>query len=396
MSNNVPIPKGLLRTQDHLSHDIYDKDGKLLLRRDTILESEEVIEHLEAMGYFDPEAVDALKAARLAAEHVVPVGYVPDRSGTLFSVFVELESVCRKLQAAFENPQANLDVEIRGVAALVQQCCAIDKDASLAALLIPLSFPNNVRHPVHVAILTAIFLARQKHDETRLKAAVVAALTMNIGALGLHEELFFSTVALTDEQRAQVRAHPGAGVNALLARNVKDPLWLAIISQHHEAFDGSGYPVGLKGDKILAEAQVISLADRYCSMVTERANRDPMLPPQALKEIHVRHGKAVSPELIGALVAAMGIYPPGTCVRLVNGETAVVVHRILDPKHPVVYAFHGTSGPHFDPPRKRLTASQPGYAIERAVQRKEVKVALLPQQLWPATMAAAKAIPAAP
>jgi hypothetical protein len=396
MSNNVPIPKGLLRLQDHLSHDIYDKNGTLLLRRGTILDSDEVIERLEAMGYFDPIALEAVKAARLGSERVVPTGYVPDRSGTLFSAFAELESVCRRLQSAFDNPLVNLDSEIHEISALVQQCCAIDTDASLAALLVPSPFAHKVRHPVHVAILTALILARRKHDPMRIQAAVAAALTMNIGALKLHEELFFTSEALSDEQRAQIRAHPGKGVEALLARNVRNPLWLAIVAQHHEAFDGSGYPGGLAGDKILPEAQVVALADRYSSMVTERASRDAMLPPQALKDIHVRHGKALSPELIGLLVASMGIYPPGTCVRLVNGESAIVVHRILDPKHPVVYALHGPTGPPYAPPRKRLTASQPGYAIATAILRKDIRVVLRPEELWPATIAASGTTPTGP
>jgi hypothetical protein len=146
----------------------------------------------------------------------------------------------------------------------------------------------------------------------------------------------------------------------------------------------------LTGEKILPEAQVVSLADRYCSMVTGRAHRDPMLPPQALKDIHARHGKAISPALIGALIGAMGIYPPGTFVRLANGETAIVVHRIADPKHPVVYALSGPSGTAYDPPRKRLTASQASFAIEQSVPSKEVKTALAPAQLWPPTLAATK------
>ena len=393
MSNNVPIPRGLLRVDSKLTHDIYDKSGKLLLRRGTVLESESLVERLEKMGYFDPEAVDAIKAAAAVQKRVIPTGYTPDRSGTMFSVFAELTTACERLQNLFTDHQVPLEKEILAVSASIEQCCAIDSDASLAAALNPLPFPHNVRHPVNVAVLVSVILTRQKHDKSRQQATIAAALTMNIGALELHDNLFSWTETLTDEQRAEVRAHPGASVKALLGRDVRNPLWLAIISQHHEAIDGTGYPSGLKGDKILPESQVVSLADRYCSMVTERAHRDPLLPPLAIKELHARHGSAISPTLIGALVGAMGIYPPGTCVRLANGETAVVVHRLVDPKHPVAYAISGPSGGAYDPVRKRLTASQPGYAIEKPVQRKDVKVDFVPEQLWPPTLAATKPLP---
>lgn len=390
MNNNVPVPKGLLQLHSTLSHDIYDKYGKLLLRNGTALESADLIERLESFGYFDPEAIEAHKAAVAARERVVPIGYVPDRTGTLFCAFTELNAACERLQAAFADDKVDLANEIPVISAIIHQCCTIDNDASLAALLLGLPFPHNVRHSVGVAMLTCMILARQKQDEARIAAAAAAALTMNIDALALHDELYFWTKAITDEQRAQIRAHPGASVRALLARNVKNPLWLAIISQHHEAIDGSGYPAGLKGDKILLEAQVVALADRYCAMVSERAHRSSILPAQALKEIHAHHGSAVSPALIGSLVGAMGIYPPGTCARLANGETAIVVHRLIDPKHPVAYAISGPSGTAYQPPRKRLTGSQPSYAIERLLQRKDVKVEFDLAQLWPPTLAATK------
>lgn len=391
MNNRIPVRRDLLRVGTSLTHDIYDRTGKLLLRHGSMLESEALLERLEEMGYFDPEAVEALKSAAAARERVNIPGYIPDRSGQAFSAFAQLGTACQRLQIAFSDSPADLGREIVEIVALIRQCCALDNDASLSAVLVSLPFPHNVRHLINVAILTNVILMRQKHDETRLQAAVAAALTMNIGALDLHEDLFHRHEALSEEQRARIRAHPAASVEYLLARNVKNPLWLAIISQHHEALDGSGYPAGLAGDRILPEAQVVSLADRYCAMVTERANRDSISPPQALKEIHARHGKAISPALIGVLIGSMGLYPPGTLVRLANGETAVVVHRLIDPKHPVVYAIRGPSATAYDPPRKRLTASQPGYAIEQSVARKGIELAPLAEKLWPPVIAAAQA-----
>jgi HD-GYP domain-containing protein (c-di-GMP phosphodiesterase class II) len=383
MGNNIQLSKEILKLHETLTHDVYDKGGRLLLRRGTSLESEELIERLANIGYYDPQAVDGAKAASAVHEEIIPLGYVPDK-GNAFSALSKLNWVCSRLQAAIADAGVELEKEVFLLAACIHQCCALDSDASTSTLLMGLAYPSNIRHPVNVAVLTTVLLARKKLDEARTHAAIAAALTMNIGAQELHDELFFRSDELTGEQYARIRAHPQASVAALRARKVTNELWLDIVSQHHEAYDGSGYPAGLTGDEILYEAQVVSMADRFCSLVSERAGRDPMLPPQALRDIHTRHGKALGPEMIGALVAAVGIYPPGTCVRLVNGETAVVVHRLLDPKRPVVYAIAAQSGSAFDPPRKRLTASQPAYAIEHAVLRKTVKVPLDPAQLWPA------------
>jgi hypothetical protein len=394
MNNRVPIPHGLLRVGAGLSHDVYDRAGRLLLRRGTPLDSEARIEHLESAGFFDPEAVDALKEAKDAQDKSVVIGYVPSYSGRPVSVFAELTAACERLQALFAADEGDTDRGIRAIGATIARCCTIDSDAAIAVLHLPLPFPYNVRHPVNVATLVNLVLARQKHDEARRQSAIAAALTMNLGALDLHHELYYQPETLNDEQRSRIRAHPGAGVEALLARAVRDPLWLAVVSQHHEAIDGSGYPSGLAGDRILPEAQVVSLADRFCAMVSERAQREPMVPTVALKEILARHGKAVTPELIRNLVNAMGLYPPGTFVRLANGETAVAVRRLLDPKHPVVFSLAGPSGNPYDAPRKRLTASNPQFAIQAPVPRKEVKASVVAEDLWPPSLAPVEAAPA--
>jgi hypothetical protein len=67
--------------------------------------------------------------------------------------------------------------------------------------------------------------------------------------------------------------------------------------------------------------------------------------------------------LIGTLIAAAGLFPPGAFVRLANGETAIVVRRLIDPKHPVVYALHQDTTAPYESPKKRMTASHRDFEI---------------------------------
>jgi hypothetical protein len=393
MNKDVRIPKGMLKVGTSLAHDVHDGSGKLLLRRGTLLDSEVVVQRLENAGFFDPEAIVSYRSARESAEREIPAGYVPDRTGTAFSVFTELHSACERLQAVFSDRQRDLEKEVLALCEVIRECYAVDGDASLSALFLPQPFADSAGHPVRVAMLTHAMLTRQKHEASRIPSALAAALTMNIDAPERHDELFFGSGVPSDVERARIRAHPGASVEALLARGIRTPLWLAIVTEHHEAFDGSGVPAGLKGEKILPEAQVIALADRYCAMVHGIAHGDPPIPAQVIRDIHAHHGAAISPTLMGVLVATIGIYPPGTCVRLANGETAVVVHRLGDPKHPVVYAVSDPSGTPYDAPRKRLTSSQPAFAIQLCVRRADVKASVVPESLWPPTVVAKKHAP---
>lgn len=378
---------GQFHVGEHLPHDIFDRAGKLLLRRGSRIDTDAQVDHLTAMGFFDPLAEEYVKSQRGLEEKVIPKGYMPEvKSGRAVSVFAELEAVSRGLEHLFADTQGACESIVQSMVQTIRLCCSLDTDASLAYLLAAKPLDHAVRHPVNVATLATVMLVRQKHDEARIASTAAAALTMNIAALDLHHELFYQTGSLTEEQRARLRWHPAAGAEILRKRGVADALWLDIVAQHHEAHDGTGYPKALTAGQILFEAELVSLADRYCAMIAERDQREAMVPSLAIKEIHARHGKSIDPALIGALIGTLGLYPPGAYVRLANGETAIVVHRLLDPKHPVVYALCPSNGTPYESPRKRLTATPAPHAIEHAVRREAVQIEIRPDQLWPPTI----------
>jgi hypothetical protein len=186
---------------------------------------------------------------------------------------------------------------------------------------------------------------------------------MNISIMALQDELYRQPEPMTSEQRDTLRLHPGEGAKMLRKLGVTDPLRLQTVEQHHEARDGSGYPAGLKQTAICREAQVVSLADRYCGLVSQRNYRIAFPPRRAIKELHERSANAIDTGLIGTLIAAAGLFPPGAFVRLANGETAIVVRRLIDPKHPVVYALHQDTTAPYESPKKRMTASHRDFEI---------------------------------
>jgi HD-GYP domain-containing protein (c-di-GMP phosphodiesterase class II) len=206
--------------------------------------------------------------------------------------------------------------------------------------------------------------------------------------LSLHEvqQVLYRQQQMDEAQRAAVAAHPQASAQRLAALGVADPLWLALVEQHHEFIDGSGYPQRLATDAVAREAQVIGLADRYCGVVTERAYRPAIAPDVAMHQIRSRSGAAIDSALIAELTHWIGLYPPGTVVELFNREVAVVARRLRDPRHPVVYAVAGQNLRPFDAPKKRMTASQPQWRIERVFPRETIAFPVDPEALWPRTV----------
>jgi hypothetical protein len=118
----------------------------------------------------------------------------------------------------------------------------------------------------------------------------------------------------------------------------------------------------------------------------ERAYRPGLAPAVVLKELHAKHATAIYPRVIGLLVSLLGVYPAGVFVGLANGETAIVTKRLRDVRHPVAFALYSNPKTPYESPRKRLTASQAQFAIERVVAREAVAMAIDPEQFWPRTV----------
>ena len=138
----------------------------------------------------------------------------------------------------------------------------------------------------------------------------VAALLRDVGELGIDRAVLDTPGELSGEQLEIVRRHPVLGETILAA--------LAFLGQasrfvrtHHERFDGSGYPDGLSGDEIPLGARVLSVADAYVAMTSERPHRTAFTPAEAVGLLLTGRGTAFDPAVVEAFVAANGP-PSGT------------------------------------------------------------------------------------
>jgi HD-GYP domain-containing protein (c-di-GMP phosphodiesterase class II) len=151
-----------------------------------------------------------------------------------------------------------------------------------------------------------------------------AALVRDVGMLALPAELR-ARPAWGPEERAAVREHVAAGLAAL-----DHPYWNAFVkvgvAQHHERWDGSGYPRGLAREAIHPVGALLGAADCYCALVSPRPHR-PALPPEEALEMLLGMADWLFPaEVVRAVASCVGLYAPGTVVRLSTGEEAIVTH----------------------------------------------------------------------
>ncbi|MBI3771561.1 MAG: HD domain-containing protein [Gammaproteobacteria bacterium] len=204
-------------------------------------------------------------------------------------------------------------------------------------------------------------------DAKSSQSIISAALTSNIAILNLQDILQQQSSALSEEQQKEVRSHPEKGVAMLKACGINDPEWLDSVRQHHERANGKGYPGGLTGDKTVIGAKILALADVYSAMISPRVYRKSLEASGALKTVFLERGKEYDETLSILLIKRMGIYPPGSYVRLRNEEIAIVTKRSYDSMKPGVASLVNPNGKSYIKPLYRNTQS-PEYSILGAVE----------------------------
>jgi len=136
-------------------------------------------------------------------------------------------------------------------------------------------------------------------DESRLETLEFGAILHDIGKIYIPEAILCKEAALSDKEWVEMRKHPAVG-----ARMIANVPYLSacapIIRHHHENWDGSGYPDGLKGEAIPLEAQLLAVVDSFDAMTTDRSYRKRLPPQQAYDEICQLSGKQFSPLMVDA------------------------------------------------------------------------------------------------
>lgn len=198
----------------------------------------------------------------------------------------------------------------------------------------------------------------------------LAALTMNLGMTRAHDELARQSGALTAAQRRLIREHPIRSAAMLRLLGVSDTVWLCLVEQHHERSDGTGYPAGVRVDG--AEHRLLQLADTYVACISPRESRGSMPAQDLARQLYLGFGR--TPDRLGALfVKTIGFYPPGSYVRLVHGESGIVVRRGPKANEPKVMVLTGRHGMPLGEPVLRDT-SDATWAVQAGLPPGDVKV----------------------
>lgn len=163
-------------------------------------------------------------------------------------------------------------------------------------------------HPVKVAVLAAVIGRSLSMPRSSLINLTMSAALMNVGYLALRRSILDEPRHLLDGEWEQtVHTHPHEGV-ALLAQSGLPDDCLQAIAQHHERWDGSGYPGRLRGEAIAIDARILAVTDTYVSLRSLRPYRQAVAADEALQEIASESGRLFDPEIVDAFEEVIARY----------------------------------------------------------------------------------------
>lgn len=156
-----------------------------------------------------------------------------------------------------------------------------------------------LEHSERVKDIAVAIAIDMKLEPKKVANIAIASLSHDIGKINIPDEILFKPTSLTNEEYDLVKDHASSKE---LLKGIKNEDIVKIVEQHHEHIDGSGYPMGLKGDEICIEAKIISVADAFDAMTSRRVYSDAKTKEEAMVEIAKFSGKLYDRKVVSSFI----------------------------------------------------------------------------------------------
>ena len=339
------ITRRLVRTRQlqpgmKIDQAVVDKSGRNLVQRGSILDNY-VIDSLLKMGVMmvyiqsgEETAGDIEKSISPQARKQIERLHTDDRSKVELSDSVKTR-VAEGIQFIYSNTESKeLADATNNIASNLMN--AINSTDAIAVDISALKTSDEYtfKHSVDVATMSMILAKQQGLSQKQIYEIGVAGLLHDIGKTKISLDILNKPARLTDEEFAVMKQHPVFGYCMIKDRDeFSNEICMAVL-QHHEKMNSKGYPVGFPSDKITQYARILTIADIYDALVTERPYKSAFSQREAVEMIMSMTGE-LDLTAMKSFLESMILYPVDSIVELSNGEKAKVVknnpHYILRP-----------------------------------------------------------------
>jgi len=323
------VPLNCVPDGAYLAKTLYDQEGRILLSQGTKL-NDNLINKIQRSGFntiyiqdeFSDNEIEEIITPELKLRAV-------DRIKQIFGRINEKNTKREKINLLDDKAITSLKDISNSI---------VDELFTSKHIVINLVDIKNLdnytyEHSLNVAILSLILGFELNLNRNELYNLSLGALLHDIGKAFIPKEIVKKQDSLTDEEFEIIKSHPIKGFNYLKEQFQLTAPSKIIALQHHERFDGTGYPYGKKGDEINKLARIVAIADVYDAMTSDRPYKKAQPPSEALEYIMGSAGRHFDFQMVSAFVKKIIPYPIGTLVRLSNGKIAIVEE--INPNFPL-------------------------------------------------------------
>lgn len=318
---------------------IIDKAGRTLIARNTILDDFMIdsLSRLGVTGIYVREGEEDAEDIDVAPETLEKIEKlkVADKAKVALSESVK-QRVAEGVQYLYSNTSSDDFADAtNNIANDLMKAITENHAIAVDISVLKTSDEYTFKHSVDVATMAMIIAKKHGMDEKQIYDIGISGLLHDVGKSKIPRDVLNKPGRLSDMEFALMKQHTLFGYAILKDKEEIVPEIAMGVLQHHEKLDGGGYPQGLKADKISRYAKVLSVADIYDALVTERPYKAAFSQRDAIEMI-MSMTNELDIEVMRSFLGSVILYPVGSTVQLSNGERARVVQNdpqyILRPK----------------------------------------------------------------
>jgi HD-GYP domain-containing protein (c-di-GMP phosphodiesterase class II) len=210
----------------------------------------------------------------------------------------------------------------------IQICKYLNDDTNILTFLNSVQDKNPYMHshPANVAFISFAIGKWLNLDNLKLENLIRTGLLHDIGKAKIKDSLLNKADTLTSEEMEKLRSHPVIGYKILESVNIFDPEVLQGVLFHHERMDGTGYPLGLKGEKINLFSRIIAIADTFDAITATKTYHNKKPPLKAIEEIQANSFNHLDPYICQIFVNNIINNYTGRAIRLSNEQVGNIVY----------------------------------------------------------------------
>jgi HD-GYP domain-containing protein (c-di-GMP phosphodiesterase class II) len=334
------------------------------------------IENLKKKGVKFVETTGELKGIVKIQEEVPLVDKVESSARELMTFY---KSLVDSVESVYTNYKINKEILPEKVVNIVEK--VIDKISEVGDKNIFLNLINIVdktkylpTHVLNATILGLLLGKEMNYPESKLKLLGTGILLMDIGMVFIPMSILERETKLTDEEYNKIKTHTVLGYKAVVQENNMSPEVGRVCLEHHERWDGTGYPRNLQKQQISEYARVAAIVDTYEAMTRKRVYRDRMMSFEAMRAILTEGSTKFEPDILKVFLRMMSVYPVGSYVMLNTRAIAKVISSDpISPFRPVVKVVYDEFGTKIDDGETIKLSEETKIFIVRPVKEEELK-----------------------